>query len=189
MNKMKNKIIVTIILVLSFAGSTLQAQKYITKNANIRFYSDAPAEKIEAVNNQVNCALDASSGDLVFKVLMQSFQFEKALMQEHFNENYVESPKFPNATFIGKIDGISTIDFLKNGKYDVLVNGNLTMHGITKPIIEKGTVEVIDGKVNANSKFHIAIADYDIKVPSAVVGKIAEKVEITVNASMEKYVK
>lgn len=167
----------------------MQAQKYITKNANIRFYSDAPAEKIEAINNQVNCALDASTGDLVFKVLMQSFQFEKALMQEHFNENYVESPKFPNATFMGKIEGINTIDFSKNGKYEVVVNGNLTMHGVTKPVSEKGTLEVVNGKVNANSKFIIAIADYDIKVPSAVVGKISEKVEITVNAGMEKYVK
>jgi polyisoprenoid-binding protein YceI len=187
--KMKYRIIVILILVFTVAGSTMQAQKYITKNANIRFYSDAPAEKIEAINNQVNCALDASTGDLVFKVLMQSFQFEKALMQEHFNENYVESPKFPNATFMGKIEDINTIDFSKNGKYDVVVNGNLTMHGVTKPISEKGTVEVVDGKVIANSKFTIAIADYDIKVPSAVVGKISEKVEITVNASMEKYVK
>lgn len=186
---MKNRFIVILILVFTVAGSTLQAQKYITKNANIRFYSDAPAEKIEAINNQVNCALDASTGDLVFKVLMQSFQFEKALMQEHFNENYVESPKFPNATFMGKIDGINTIDFSKNGKYDVVVNGNLTMHGVTKPISEKGTLEVVNGKVNANSKFIIAIADYDIKVPSAVVGKISEMVEITVNAGMEKYVK
>jgi polyisoprenoid-binding protein YceI len=186
---MKYRIIVILILVFTVAGSTMQAQKYITKNANIRFYSDAPAEKIEAINNQVNCALDASTGDLVFKVLMQSFQFEKALMQEHFNENYVESPKFPNATFMGKIEGINTIDFSKNGKYDVVVNGNLTMHGVTKPISEIGAVEVVDGKVIANSKFTIAIADYDIKVPSAVVGKISEKVEITVNASMEKYVK
>jgi hypothetical protein len=186
---MKIKIIVTLWLVLGVAGSTLQAQKYITKNAQIRFYSDAPTEKIEGINKQVNCALDATTGDLIFKVLMQSFQFEKALMQEHFNENYMESPTFPNATFIGKIDGIDAIDFAKNGKHEVIVKGNLTMHGVTKPISENGIIEVIDGKVKATSKFHIAIADYNISVPSAVMGKIAEKVEITVDASLEKFVK
>jgi hypothetical protein len=186
---MNTRIYIALLMVLSIVGSNLQAQKYITKNAQIRFYSDAPTEKIEGINKQVNCALDATSGDFIFKVLMQSFQFEKALMQEHFNENYVESPKFPNATFMGKVEGISTIDFAKNGKYEVVVNGNLTLHGVSKAISEKGTIEVIDGKVKASSKFIIAIADYNIKVPSAVMGKIAEKVDVSVEATLEKFVK
>ena len=186
---MNTRIYIALLMALSIVGSNLQAQKYITKNAHIRFYSDAPTEKIEGHNKLVNCALDATSGDFIFKVLMQSFQFEKALMQEHFNENYVESPKFPNATFMGKVEGIASIDFTKNGKYEVVVNGNLTLHGVSKAISEKGTIEVIDGKVKASSTFVIAIADYNIKVPSAVMGKIAEKVDVNVEATLEKFVK
>jgi hypothetical protein len=186
---MKKASIIALLMGISLIGITAQAQKYITKNAHIRFYSDAPTEKIEALNNQVNCALDITTGDFIFKVLMQSFLFEKALMQEHFNENYIESAKFPNATFLGKVDGISALDFTKNGRYEVVVKGNLTMHGVTKPVTEKGTIEIVDGKIKAVSKFNIAIADYDIKVPSAVVGKIAETVEINVDALLEKLVK
>lgn len=186
---MKNKMIIALALISSLLGTSLHAQKYISKNVQIKFYSDAPAEKIEAVNNQVNCALDIITGDFVFKVLMQSFQFEKALMQEHFNENYIESAIFPNATFVGKVAGIEALDASKNAKYDAVVNGNLTMHGVTKPVSEKGIIEVVDGKIKANAIFRIAIADYDIKVPSAVMGKIAETVDITVNATLEKLVK
>ena len=93
------------------------AQKYITKNGNITFYSDGSLEKIEARNNQVNSALNTETGDFVFKVLMKSFVFEKALMQEHFNENYVESDKFPNAMFKGKVTNIKDITFSTSGTY------------------------------------------------------------------------
>ena len=97
---------------------SLQAQKYMTKNGNIKFYSETPMETIEATNNQVNAALDTQTGDLVFKVLIKSFQFEKALMQEHFNENYMESDKMPNSTFKGKVTNLSAIDFTKEGTYE-----------------------------------------------------------------------
>jgi len=186
---MKKSICIVLLMAASLMGMTVQAQKYITKNARIRFYSDAPAEKIEALNSQVNCALDVSSGDLIFKVLVQSFQFEKALMQEHFNENYLESAKFPNVIFLGKVDGISTLNLTKNGNFEVVVSGKLTMHGVTQQVSEKGMIEVRDGKLRASSKFVIAIADYNIKIPSAVIGKISEKVEINVDALLEKLVK
>ena len=90
---------------------TVLSQRYITKNGHIQFYSETPMETIEAHNRQVNSALDLSTGDFVFKVLMKSFEFEKALMQEHFNENYVESDKFPRAEFEGRILNFSSIDF------------------------------------------------------------------------------
>lgn len=183
------KIKVLVIMLMMSVLTQVQAQKYITKNALIHFFSETPAEKIEANNNQVNCALDIQTGDFIFKVLMQSFQFERALMQEHFNENYVESHLYPNSTFVGKLNGIESIDFTKNGTHNVTVTGVLTMHGVSKNITEKGTIEIIDGKIKAKSVFDILIADYNIKVPTAVMGKIAEKMEIRVDATLEKFAK
>ena len=180
---MKNLIKIAIILVM-MTGHVF-AQKYLTKNGKISFFSDAPAEKIEAHNNQVNTALDVTTGEFVFKVLIKSFEFENALMQEHFNENYMESGKFPNSTFKGKVTNLSEIDFTKNGTYKTVVEGDLMIHGVTKKIKQSGFFEVKDGKIIANSKFSIALKDYDIKIPNTVLLNIAENVEITVNVSLE----
>jgi hypothetical protein len=160
------------------------AQRFATKTGFIRFFSEAPAENIEAINRQVNSALDTQSGDFVFRLLMKGFQFEKALMQEHFNENYVESHKFPNATFNGKVLNASNIDWSKNGTHEVEVSGDLTIKGITRKVTEKGTFEVKDGTINGKSKFYIKLADYDIKIPKAVVKNIAETIEINVDVSL-----
>ena len=105
---MKNLII--LFFCLAAVSFSANAQKFITKTGHIKFFSDSPLEKIEAHNHQVNAALDASTGDFVFKVLEKSFEFNKALMQEHFNENYVESDKFPNALFSGKITNIKDVN-------------------------------------------------------------------------------
>jgi polyisoprenoid-binding protein YceI len=143
-------------------------------------------EKIEAINNQVNSALDVSTGDFVFKVLIKSFEFEKALMQEHFNENYMESGKYPNATFSGKISNYKDINFGKDGSYSATVEGNLTMHGVTKKVTEKGTIEVKGDKIIAKSTFNIKPKDYNISIPGAVVAKIAEYIQVNVDATLEK---
>jgi polyisoprenoid-binding protein YceI len=180
------KKLISILLILFFITPMAFSQKYITKNGKISFYSDAPMEKIEAHNSQVNAALDASTGDLVFRVLMKSFIFEKALMQEHFNENYVESDKYPNSTFKGKIQNIKNIDFTKNGKHNVIVEGDLTIHGVTQKVKHPGTIEIKDGKVIAMSKFSIELKDYNIKIPKNVLKNIAEIIEITVNVNMDK---
>ena len=119
---------------------TVDAQKYITRNGYTGFFSSTPLEDIKADNNQVACILDASTGNIVFQVLIRSFRFEKALMEEHFNENYLESEKFPKSTFEGKITNISDVDFSKNGIYNVTVNGDLSMHGVTKPVRADGTI-------------------------------------------------
>src|SRR5271157_4358881 len=129
---MKKILIFSFVLILS--SPVLYAQKYLTKNGYIRFYSHASLEDIEAKNNQVNSALDITTGDFIFKVLMKSFEFKKALMQEHFNENYVESEKYPNANFKGKITNFSEVHFTVPGKYEANVEGDLTIHGITKHI-------------------------------------------------------
>mgnify|MGYP000179793268 CR=1 FL=1 len=168
---------------------TTNAQQFITKNGKISFYSDGPLEKIEAHNSQVNSALNIETGAIVFKVLMKSFVFEKALMQEHFNENYVESDKFPNSTLKGKVTNIKDIDFTKDGVYEVEIEGELTIHGITKKVNEKGTFTVSKEGIHGESTFMLKLADYDIRIPGAVTGKIAEEIEITVDVMLKPYKK
>ena len=159
------------------------SQKYITKNGHIKFYSETPIETIEAHNRQVNSALDSESGDFVFKVLMRSFEFEKALMQEHFNENYVESEKFPNATFKGKVTNLDQIDFGTAGEYRAIVEGILTIHGVDREVKET------DGGGKGNCKFTVKPADHDIKIPKTVVNNIAEEIEVTVEVALEEFKK
>jgi len=173
---MKKSLKILVIAAIAITASfTVQAQKYMTKNGNIKFYSETPIETIEATNNQVNAALDSQTGDLVFKVLIKSFQFEKALMQEHFNENYMESDKFPNSTFVGKVTNLTAVDFSKEGSYEATIEGDLTIHGVTKKISEKGTFTVKAGdKIHGISKFNVKPADYSIKIPGAVVKNIAD---------------
>jgi polyisoprenoid-binding protein YceI len=162
------------------------AQKYITKTGHIRFYSDAALEKIEAHNRQVNSALDFATGGFVFRVLMKSFEFEKALMQEHFNENYVESDKYPNATFAGKVTNISEVNPAKDGIYEANTEGKLTLHGVTKEIRAKGTFEVKQGKIIGKAKFNLVVTDYNITIPGAVVKNISKTIEVTVDITLDK---
>jgi polyisoprenoid-binding protein YceI len=180
---MKN--IFTIIGILMLT-SGLMAQKFVTKNGSIRFFSETPMESIEAVNNQVNAAYDYSTSKMVFKVLMKSFEFEKALMEEHFNENYVESDEFPNATFIGTVDNNSDIDLTKKGIVKVLVKGKLSIHGVTKEVAAEGEMIIDENLVQAKASFFVKPGDYDIKIPGAVVKNIAEEIEVTVDVSMKK---
>ena len=178
------KTTITFVIAVMMLGNVVFAQKYVTKTGKVSFFSTSPMENIEAHNKQVNAALDASTGDFVFKILIKSFEFEKALMQEHFNENYMESDKFPNSTFQGKITNLGSVDFTKNGEYDAEVSGKLTIHGITKDVTEKGKFVVKDGNVQGLAKFSVRLADYDIKIPKAVVNNIAEVIEITVDVNM-----
>ena len=179
----------TAFLLLMMLSGTFctQAQRYVTKNGFIKFYSDAPLEKIEAINRQVNAAIDILTGDFVFKVLMKSFVFPKALMQEHFNENYVESDKFPEAKFVGKVTNMKDINFTKDGIYPAYVEGKLTIHGETKDIQAKGTFEVKQDKLLGNSKFNLVVADYKIKIPNTVMNNIGKTVEVTVEITMDKF--
>jgi hypothetical protein len=182
----KKVIILAAVIVTS---STLFAQQYVTKNGHIKFFSEMPSENIEANNKQVNTALNTVSGEFIFKVLMKSFEFEKRLMQEHFNENYVESDKFPNATFKGRVANLGEIDFSKNGTYPALIEGDLTLHGVTKKVSEKGEFIISNGKIRAKSNFKIRVADYDIVIPKMVRKNIAELLDITVDVSLLPYKK
>jgi len=169
-----------ILFTISFLFLAANGQKFLTKNGYIGFFSHTPIEDIKGDNNQVASVLDISTGDLVFQVLVKSFHFEKALMEEHFNENYMESDKFPKSTFRGKITNLSTVDFNRPGKYDVTVEGDLNMHDVTNKVSVKGTVEVVQGGVNASSKFNIVPEDYKINIPGVVRDNIAKNLEVTV---------
>jgi YceI-like domain len=174
-------IVIMLVAGFSWTGYT---QAYVTKNGMIRFYSEAPLEKIEAVNRQVNTALLIPTGDFVFKVLIKSFNFEKALMQEHFNENYLESDKYPEATFLGKITNIKDINFTKEGTYPSTVEGKLTIHGQTQLVKQNGTIEIKNGAVVAKARFNILLADYHISIPNTVVNNISKSIEVTVEVML-----
>lgn len=137
-------------------------------------------EDIKGDNNQVAGVLDISTGEMVFQALIKSFHFDRALMEEHFNENYMESDKFPKSSFKGKITNLSAVNFSKNGIYDVTVEGDLTIHDATNKVSTKGTVEVVTGGINANSKFNIVPEDYKINIPGVVREKINKNLEVTV---------
>ena len=180
------KKLTTILLIILLSTTLANAQKYMTKSGTIKFFSDTPMEKIEAENRQVNSALDFSTGNFVFKVLIRGFEFPKALMQEHFNENYMESEKFPNSTFSGKITNIKDVNLSKDGVYKVVVEGDLAMHGVTNKVKVNGTLEVKAGKVLGNSSFNVTPKDYNITIPKAVIKNISEAIKVDVNVSMDK---
>ena len=160
---------------------------YFTKTAKVNFDCTPvnPVENIDAVNNEATSFLNKKTGEIVFAVLVKSFRFEKALMEEHFNENYMESGKFPKAEFKGKINNLSDVNFAKDGEYSVKVAGNFTMHGITKPINVDGTITIKGGKIHAKSKFSAKLDEYKVDRPKVVADKIAEKVTITIDAAYE----
>ena len=159
--------------------------KFFTKSGKISFYSKASLENIEAHNKTVTCVLDAKTGNMQFAVMIKAFEFEKALMQEHFNENYLESHKFPKAEFKGQVINNSEINYSKDGKYTARVKGKLTLHGQTKDVESTGTIVVKGGKLDAGATFNIALADYNVTIPAMVKDNISKTVSVTVDCSLE----
>lgn len=170
--------------VLLSAAANAQG-RYFTKTGTVDFFSKATLEDIEARNNTVTAVLDAKTGALQFSVPMKGFEFEKKLMQEHFNENYVESGKYPTATFKGAVGNNSAVNYTKDGIYNVNVKGKLTLHGVTKDVEAPGTVKVEGGKVSAASTFVIKLSDYNIAIPAVVKDKISNSIKINVDTRLE----
>lgn len=177
---MKVKIIMIALMVMF---QLTQAQKLISKNGHVWFYSQTPMENIEGHNHQVVSILDPSTGDMQFSLLVKAFEFKVALMQEHFNENYMESDKFPKASFKGKITNLDKINFKKDGVYQAEVLGDLTIHNVTRPVTARGSIEVRGTSVIARSKFVVTPHDYAIVIPSLVEEKIAKEIEVNVEAT------
>jgi YceI-like domain len=167
-----------ILTLIGFIG--IAQSKYFTKSGKISFYSKSAMENIEAVNNKVVSVWDVTNGQIEFAVLMKGFEFEKALMQEHFNENYVESDKYPKAIFKGTIENNKAISLTIDNVVTVKVNGSLTMHGVTNPVNATAVITSKNAVVSANASFSIALADYKITIPSVVAEKINKRIAIIV---------
>ncbi|MHB8209530.1 YceI family protein [Mucilaginibacter sp.] len=176
---------ITIILLAWMSINQAGQDIYVSKNARISLYSSAPIEDIKATTSSGGSVYNPSSGELDFSVNIKSFTFEKELMQEHFNSDYMESDKFPKATFKGNIQ--QTIDLTKDGTYTITVNGALTIHGVTQKRIIPGTLKVKGGIISMASEFIVKCADHDISIPRIVFHNIAESIKMNVSATYTVY--
>lgn len=173
-------ILIFLLLHISFTG--FAQSKLFTKNGIISFYSKAPVEDIEATNNKVLAIVDLEKNTMEFSVLIKGFEFEKGLMQEHFNENYLESDKYPKAYFKGVFEeSITGISSAGNKTYALTINGNLSLHGVTQPLKTQGVITVKDKLIKASSSFAIRLSDYKIKIPSLVANNISKEILVKVN--------
>jgi polyisoprenoid-binding protein YceI len=185
---MKKVILSIAIAAIAVLGVNAQS-KYVARTGQATIFSHTDAEDISATNNTVTGVINSSTGDVAISVPVQSFTFEKALMQEHFNNsNFMDSKQFPRMTLKGIITNLSAIDFSKNGKYTATVSGDLTIKGTTKPVTEKATIEVNNGKITVTSKFVVKdIGSYGVGKP---MGKkknnVADDIEVTYTAAYDK---
>ena len=177
---MKQTLIAVVLFVLTLP--VFSQKRYFTKSGQINFTAGT-GEDIDGVNRSTTSVFDAVSGQLEFAVLVKGFEFKRALMQEHFNENYMESDKYPKSVFKGKITNIDKVNFQKDGSYPVTVKGILDMHGVKKEIETTGTFKVTGETVNSDASFTVLLADYNIAIPSLVKDKISKTVTIKVNCN------
>lgn len=175
------------ILVMLLASVGVYGQgKFIAKNAYISFYSLTPLEDVHGESNEAVSILNGETGEIGFQALMTTFHFRRALMQEHFNENFMESDKYPKSKFNGKIENFNP-DILKGPVTNINVTGQLTVHGVEKTITVPATLGLEDGKLVGTSKFNVTPEDYGITIPALVRDKIARQMEITIKANYVPY--
>jgi len=172
-----------IIILLFLLPFITYGQKYKSHKSHIRFFSSAPLEDIEAINKESTSIFNSETNQLVFSIPIKGFQFEKSLMQEHFNENYLESSKYPTATFNGKITGF---DKDKTSKQNAKAIGTMKIHGVEKKVEIEGEITMNNDGITMKAVFPIQVADYDIEIPKVVFYNIAEVVEVTVDFSYSK---
>lgn len=175
------KLIGSVLLVLVYCGSS--GQKYIAENGYIRFFSEAPLEDIEAVNQEGRSVFEPETGNIAFIIPIRDFIFEKDLMQQHFNEKYLESDKYPRATFSGKIEKFRDIA----GKQDLTATGELTIHGISREVEVEGTGTKSGDKILLEASFPVGLEDYEIDIPRVVMFNIAEVVDVTIKFEYQSY--
>ena len=174
-------IITTMVWSLNASGQG----RFYTKTGSISFFSKTDLEDIDAHNRTVTCVLDTKTGNVQFSVLMKGFEFKKALMQEHFNEDWIESDKYPKSEFRGQIMNNTSIDYTKDGAYPAKAKGQLTIHGQTKEVEIDGTISIKDGRVVITAEFPVAIADYQISVAAFAKDKVAKTINVKVSCALE----
>ena len=165
-------------IVFFFSAMHLFAQQYMANNGEISFFSNAPMEDISAQNNKVSAVYDSETNELVFQLNIIDFIFPNSLMQEHFNENYLESDIYPKSTFIGKV--------ISQDAATTIVEGDLTIHGKTNKVKVAGNLYQENNTVNISSNFTVMLEDYDVKIPKLVMYKIAEMIDIKVAIQLKK---
>ena len=178
-----NKLLPLIFLFLSFADKDVKENQFIARQGQVSFFSYTSVENIEAKNNQVLSILDIEKSEIAISMLMRAFVFKKDLMYEHFNESYIESDIHPKANFEGKI-----IDFNPSEKTQTrIVRGKITIHGISKDIDIKTTIENIDGKYVLSGDFNLLVEDFDIKIPPILSSNIAKSISVKFNFQYQDY--
>lgn len=175
-------ILLSVFCFLMFQNTNAQ-QKFLTKSGTVTFFSDSPAEEIKAENKQVLSIIDSKNGNIAIAILIKSFQFKKSLMQEHFNENYLESDTYPKATFKGQI---SNFEKLKEGTDLISVKGKLTIHGVSQEVLIEAKMDTNDD-ILLTGNFTIDVADYDIQIPSVVKNNIAKSILIDFELNHKLY--
>lgn len=173
------------LVLISLAGSaSAQSILFYTNAGNTSFSSKTPLEDIDAENKKTQAILNTTTGEVAIRMNMKDFSFENKLMQEHFNENYMESGKYPVATFAGKIT--KSIDYSQNGEYDVSATGKFTVHGVTQNRTIEGKLKIESGKILITSAFQVALADHKIEVPQIVFVKIAQNIQVKAQYALTK---
>jgi hypothetical protein len=162
---------------------------YSLKSSKVHFYAGTPMEDIEADNIKANSFVNIKTGDVIILIPIKEFKFKSSLMEEHFNENYMESEKFPKGEFKGKILEIEKYDFSQPTIYKIKLQGTLTIHGVAKSTTIDGTISLVDKKLTGDTKFTIRLADYNIQRPQLLWEKLSETIEITSHFNYELYKK
>ena len=184
--RMKALILVISSILISWSSSQAQTI-FITDSSHVSFFSATPVEDIDAVNYASTSLLNVGKKEVAFRVPISGFQFEKPLMQEHFNENYLETGKYPTASFKGKLS--DSLDLAKDTTYNVTATGMLTIHGVDRAQTFSGVIVTKDGKATLKSEFKVKLTDHKIKVPKVVFANIAEEIEVKVFFQYKPYEK
>ena len=174
-------------LFMALTTVTINAQRIFTRTGHIQFLSTTPVEDIEAHNKEVTSVIDQKTGAIQFAATIKSFQFEKALLQEHFNENYMESNTYSKATFKGNIENLADIKWTTDGSYMAKVKGDLTIHGETRTVEMDAQIMVKKEQVSAETEFNIQPEEHGIEIPDMVRDKIAKEVMVIVKCQYEPY--
>jgi polyisoprenoid-binding protein YceI len=182
---MTKRIWVALFLIAVCTSSNAQ-DIWMTRSGTIAFHAGTSLEDIDGTSNETASLFNIKTGDLAFQVPVKSFHFKRSLMEDHFNENYMESNKFPKSTFNGKVADISKVNFTKDGTYPVTIEGDLMIHGFTRKVNVPGTIHITGGKINAVAGFKVLISDYNISIPGVVAEKIAKEAMIEVKCNYEK---